>query len=30
LQAFLKAWLPLLRELKPRVKWSLEVDPLDI
>lgn len=30
LQAFLKAWLPLLREIKPRIKWSLEVDPLDI
>ncbi len=30
LQAFLKAWLPLLRELRPRVKWSLEVDPVDI
>ncbi|RJG02722.1 primosomal protein N' [Noviherbaspirillum sedimenti] len=30
LQAFLNAWLPLLREIKPRVKWSLEVDPVDI
>ena len=30
LQAFLKAWLSLLREMKSRVKWSLEVDPLDI
>jgi primosomal protein N' (replication factor Y) len=30
LQAFLTAWLPLLRELKPRIKWSLEVDPQDI
>ncbi|MES2149995.1 MAG: primosomal protein N' [Pseudomonadota bacterium] len=30
LQAFLKEWMVLLRELKSRVKWSLEVDPLDI
>ena len=30
LQAFLKAWLALLRDMKSRVKWSLEVDPLDI
>ena len=30
LQAFLKAWLAMLREMKSRVKWSLEVDPLDI
>ncbi|GGE75020.1 primosomal protein N' [Massilia psychrophila] len=30
LQAFLKAWLALLRDIKSRVKWSLEVDPLDI
>ncbi|MES2741278.1 MAG: primosomal protein N' [Pseudomonadota bacterium] len=30
LQAFLKQWLGMLRELKSRVKWSLEVDPLDI
>jgi primosomal protein N' (replication factor Y) len=30
LQAFLKQWLALLREMKSRVKWSLEVDPLDI
>ena len=30
LQAFLKAWLSLLRAMKSRVKWSLEVDPLDI
>jgi len=30
LQAFLKAWLALLRAMKSRVKWSLEVDPLDI
>ena len=30
LQAFLKHWLSILREMKSRVKWSLEVDPLDI
>ncbi len=30
LQAFLKDWLAALRALKSRVKWSLEVDPLDI
>jgi primosomal protein N' (replication factor Y) len=30
LQAFLKEWLSALREMKSRVKWSLEVDPLDI
>ena len=30
LQGFLKAWLGLLRDMKSRVKWSLEVDPLDI
>ena len=30
LQVFLKAWLALLRAMKSRVKWSLEVDPLDI
>jgi primosomal protein N' (replication factor Y) len=30
LQAFLKEWLALLREMKGRIKWSLEVDPLDI
>jgi primosomal protein N' (replication factor Y) len=30
LQAFLKQWLSLLRGLKSRVRWSLEVDPLDI
>jgi primosomal protein N' (replication factor Y) len=30
LQAFLKVWLAGLREMKSRVKWSLEVDPLDI
>jgi len=30
LQAFLKQWLSLLRAMKSRVRWSLEVDPLDI
>lgn len=30
LQAYLKAWLALLRTMKTRVRWSLEVDPLDI
>lgn len=31
LQAFLKAWMEALRAMKnSRVKWSLEVDPLDI
>lgn len=30
LQGFLKAWLAELRAMKSRVRWSLEVDPLDI
>ncbi len=30
LQAFLKEWMGLLRAMKTRVRWSLEVDPLDI
>jgi len=30
LQAFLKVWISTLRELKSRVRWSLEVDPVDI
>jgi primosomal protein N' (replication factor Y) len=30
LQAYLKAWVVALREMKSRVRWSLEVDPLDI
>ena len=30
LQAFLKEWTQTLRDMKSRVKWSLEVDPLDI
>jgi len=30
LQAFLKEWLPQLRNLKPQINWTLEVDPVDI
>jgi primosomal protein N' (replication factor Y) len=30
LQAFLKDWLALLRKIKTRARWSLEVDPVDI
>jgi len=30
LQAFLKEWMVVLREMKARVKWGLEVDPVDI
>ncbi|WP_338768370.1 primosomal protein N' [Massilia sp. METH4] len=30
LQAFLKEWMARLRDMKSRVKWSLEVDPVDI
>jgi len=30
LQVFLKRWIPMLRQLKPRLTWSLEVDPVDI
>ncbi|MFC6518449.1 primosomal protein N' [Undibacterium arcticum] len=30
LQAFLKRWMAELRAMKSRVKWSLEVDPVDI
>jgi primosomal protein N' (replication factor Y) len=30
LQAFLKSWVGALRDMKTRVRWSLEVDPLDI
>ncbi|WP_050467735.1 primosomal protein N' [Herbaspirillum chlorophenolicum] len=30
LQAFLKEWLAELRQVKTRVRWSLEVDPVDI
>jgi primosomal protein N' (replication factor Y) len=30
LQAFLKDWVAQLRDMKSRIKWSLEVDPVDI
>jgi len=30
LQAYLTAWVDALRAMKSRVRWSLEVDPLDI
>lgn len=30
LQAFLKVWLPQIRQLRPQISWSLEVDPVDI
>lgn len=30
LQAFLKIWIAALRTIKTRVKWSVEVDPVDI
>jgi len=30
LQAFLKPWMQALRQLKSRLRWSLEVDPVDI
>ena len=30
LQAFLKVWVGVLREMKTRTRWSLEVDPVDI
>jgi primosomal protein N' (replication factor Y) (superfamily II helicase) len=30
LQAYLKDWMARLRDMKSRVKWSLEVDPVDI
>jgi len=30
LQAFLRDWLDVLRQVKTRAKWSLEVDPVDI
>jgi primosomal protein N' (replication factor Y) len=30
LQAFLKIWIAALRRIKTRVRWSLEVDPVDI
>ena len=30
LQAFLKQWMAMLRDIRTRAKWSLEVDPFDI
>ena len=30
LQAFLKEWITTLRALKSRVKWGVEIDPVDI
>jgi primosomal protein N' (replication factor Y) len=30
LQAFLRDWMEVLRQIKTRAKWSLEVDPVDI
>ena len=30
LQAFLTDWMAVLRQVKTRAKWSLEVDPVDI
>jgi primosomal protein N' (replication factor Y) len=30
LQGFLKVWIGVLREMKTRARWSLEVDPVDI
>jgi len=30
LQSTLRAWLPLLRDLKGALRWTVEVDPLDI
>ncbi len=30
LQAYLKEWIAALRAMKARVRWSLEVDPVDI
>ena len=30
LQGFLSEWMKVLRQLKTRVKWGLEVDPVDI
>ena len=30
LQAFLRQWIATLRGMKTRVRWSIEVDPLDI
>ncbi|MBC7501811.1 MAG: primosomal protein N', partial [Herminiimonas sp.] len=30
LQVFLKSWLLVLRKMKTRARWSLEVDPVDV
>ena len=30
LQAFLKTWIESLRGMKARVKWGVEIDPVDI
>ena len=30
LQHFLREWVEILRAMKSRVRWSLEVDPIDI
>jgi primosomal protein N' (replication factor Y) len=30
LQAFLKEWITTLRSFKSRVKWGVEIDPMDI
>jgi primosomal protein N' (replication factor Y) len=30
LQAFLKEWIADLRAMKSRVKWGVEIDPVDI
>jgi primosomal protein N' (replication factor Y) len=30
LQAFVKAWIADLRAMKSRVRWSVEIDPVDI
>ncbi|MCH8621572.1 primosomal protein N' [Undibacterium sp. TS12] len=30
LQAFVKAWIADLRSMKSRVRWSVEIDPVDI
>jgi primosomal protein N' (replication factor Y) len=30
LQSFLKDWMQILRQMKTRARWSLEVDPVDI
>jgi len=30
LQAFVKEWVSDLRQIKSRVKWSIEIDPVDI